>query len=248
MGRKHRENGVEEEEGLAHRIITMLLRLAQLACACIVMGILARFCYQLTVAQATANSRLVYTLVIAGITIVYSVLFCAPFNILSISFPFDFVLFVTWLVAFCLLADQSHHCNTVWFHNYWGYYWGRWWNDRPPGVIPRYDGCGYWKTVLAFSFIASMMHLLSFILGIYIFRTYVRVKDSIEHAKRHTEKLRRPSHHVQSTVANGAQTNGAQTNGANGATMETNAAGLPKPPRTPTPPGDSIPVQPATQV
>lgn len=54
-----------------------------------------------------------------------------------------------------------------------------------------------------------MMHLLSFILvsepevcfgdgvvltrrqGIYIFRTYVRVSESIEHVKKHSEKLRR---------------------------------------------------------
>lgn len=245
MGRRNRQRNDGDEEGLAHRVITMLLRLAQLACACIVMGILARFCYLITVARVTANSRIVYTLVIAGITIVFSVLFCAPFNILAIAFPFDFVLFVTWLVAFSLLASQSHHCNTDWFHNYWGYYWGRWWDDGPVGLVPRYDGCGYWKTTLAFSFIASMMHLLSFILGIYIFRTYVRVSESLEHAKKHTEKLRKPSHATQASGGNGVPTNGA-TNGAT--VQETNAAGLPKPPRTPTPPGDATPVQPATQV
>lgn len=247
MGRKNRDDrdNFDEEEGLAHRVITMLLRLAQLACACIVMGILARFCYQITVAQVSANSRIVYTIVISGITIVFSVLFCAPFNILALSFPFDFVLFVCWLVAFSLLAAQDHHCGTEWFYNYWGYYWGRWWNEAPVGFAPRYDGCGYWKTVLAFSFIASMMHLLSFILGIYIFRTYVRVSESIESAKKHTEKLRKPSQAAHASGANGVQ----PINGAtNGATVETNAAGLPKPPRTPTPPGDSTPVQPATQV
>jgi occludin/MAL family lipid-associated protein len=107
MGRRNRQRDDDDDEGLAHRVITMLLRLAQLACACIVMGILARFCYLITVAQVTANSRIVYTLVIAGITIVFSVLFCAPFNILAIAFPFDFVLFVTWLVAFSLLASVS---------------------------------------------------------------------------------------------------------------------------------------------
>lgn len=114
MGRKNRSNGDdEEEEGLTHRIATMLLRIAQLASACIVLGILARFCYQITVAQVSANARIVYTLVIACITVVFSVLFCAPFNILALSFPFDFVLFVTWLVAFALLASVRRHVRNI---------------------------------------------------------------------------------------------------------------------------------------
>jgi hypothetical protein len=38
---------------------------------------------------------------------VYSVFFCPPFKSLFLSFPVDFILFVMWLIAYCLL-------QTVW--------------------------------------------------------------------------------------------------------------------------------------
>lgn len=60
-------------------------------------------CAVIALAGASADGRIIYTMVIAGIAIVCSFFLCPPFDTLFLSFPFDFVLFVMWLVAFCLL-------------------------------------------------------------------------------------------------------------------------------------------------
>src|SRR5689334_20225216 len=93
--------------GTAHKIISFLLRLGEFACAVIVLGILSRFCYYIGIAQADVDGRIIYAMVVACIGIIYSFFFCLPFRALFLGFPFDFVLFVMWLVAYCLL-------QTVW--------------------------------------------------------------------------------------------------------------------------------------
>lgn len=198
----------EGDEGghYAHRALSVILRIGQLICAAIVLGILSRFCYVLSIGEAHANGRIVYAMVVAGIGIIFAIIFCLPFNVLFMSFPFDFIMFAMWLVAFALLINQSPHCTTDWFNNYWGYYWGRFYRV---GRTPGSRGCGYWRTAIAFSFIAAMAHLLSFILvsrhsgaamvneradtkqGIYVYRTYINVKDTVNQAKHHAEKLRK---------------------------------------------------------
>ncbi|KAI6783550.1 uncharacterized protein J7T54_005579 [Emericellopsis cladophorae] len=189
MTGKHRE---KERGGTFHRVAYFLLRMSELVCAVIVLAILARFTYLVGIARVDVQGRIVYALVIASIATAFSILFCLPINALSMSFPFDFILFVGWLVAFSLLASESRHCSSGWYNNYWGYYWGRWWRTGPVGTVAVGNtGCGYWRTTLAFSFLASMAHLLSFILGIYVFRTYVRVKDTVATAKRQAGKLRK---------------------------------------------------------
>jgi len=213
-----------EEKGITHRICYSILRLGEFICAVIVLAILARFCYLISIDQVSADGRIVYALVIASITVAYTIVLCLPINALAMSFPFDLFLFIAWLVAFSLLAAKSPSCSTNWYTGYWGFYWRRRGNGR---------GCGYWRTVLAFSFMASMAHLLSFILGIYIFRTYVRVKETVARAKKHAEKLRKPSTH-----ANGV-------NGAGTAQVKPQSA------RTGTgtpPPMEQRPVEPVHQV
>lgn len=96
-----------EKSGSAHKVASIILRLGQISCAAIVIGILARFSYLLSIQQVHEDGRLVYAMVVAGISIIYSFLLCPPFRNLFMSFPCDFVLFVMWLVAYCLL-------QTVW--------------------------------------------------------------------------------------------------------------------------------------
>jgi len=162
MHGKHRE---PEKEGIFHRVAYFLLRMSELICAVIVLAILARFTYLVGIGRVSVDGKIVYALVIASIATAFSILFCVPVNVLSMSFPADFILFVCWLVAFGLLAAEDRHCSTGWYNNYWGYYWGRWWRFGPVGrVNVGNTGCGYWRTTLAFSFMASMAHLLSLIL------------------------------------------------------------------------------------
>lgn len=93
----------ETSGGKSHKVISVFLRLGELCSAIIVLGILSRFAYLLSIAEVNADSRIVYAMVTAGIGILFSLLFCPPFDSLFMGFPFDFILWIMWLVAFCLL-------------------------------------------------------------------------------------------------------------------------------------------------
>jgi hypothetical protein len=93
----------QQTTGVAHKVISVLLRMGEFASAAIVIGILGRFCYLISDAHAHTDGRIIYAMVVAGISIVYTFFFCPPFKSLFLAFPVDFVLFVMWLVAYCLL-------------------------------------------------------------------------------------------------------------------------------------------------
>ncbi|KAJ9419355.1 hypothetical protein QL093DRAFT_2015417 [Fusarium oxysporum] len=170
------------ETGVAHKVISVILRLSKLASAIIVLGILSHFCYLIGVAEADIDGRIIYAIVVACLSIIYSFFFYPPFKNMFLGFPFDFVLFVMWLVTYCLLQTRtgSYTCSARWYYDYWGYYWGRFWRVGPIGTVTiNRAGCGSWKTVLAFSFIAWFLHLLSGIL-VGRFRVFVPVLKRLE--------------------------------------------------------------------
>ncbi|RMJ17426.1 hypothetical protein CDV36_002886 [Fusarium kuroshium] len=179
-----------EKSGSTHKVLSVILRLGQICCAAIVLGILARFSYLLTIRQVHEDGQLVYAMVVAGMSIIYSFLLCPPFRNLFMSFPCDFILFIMWLVAYCLLQTQSgtRTCSSTWYRNYWGYYWGSYWHVGRPGVNVHRAGCSHWRTVLAFSFIAWFAYLLSGILGIYVFHKYIKVKETANEFKHQAKK------------------------------------------------------------
>ncbi|KFA56381.1 hypothetical protein S40293_05064 [Stachybotrys chartarum IBT 40293] len=195
--------------GTTHKVISVLLRFGEFASSVIVLGLLSRISYRISDAHAHLDGRIVYTMVVAGMSIVYSVFFCPPFKSLFLSFPVDFILFVMWLIAYCLLQTvwsllllilsfkddrpltrfhasiqqrtAGRGCSARWYITYWGWYWDRYENG----------GCGSWKTVLAFSFIAWVLHLASGVLGAYVFHTYIRLEETKRDLKHHAEKLTR---------------------------------------------------------
>ncbi|KAK0712381.1 hypothetical protein B0T26DRAFT_779390 [Lasiosphaeria miniovina] len=120
----------------------------------IILGILARFLHLLTKAGAEHDGRVIYAISFAVISTLYSILFMPPFMHAFLALPADFVLFVTWLVAFCLLI--VYIVSSV--RRYYPF------PVLGPGDI-NYDGCGQWRAVLAFSFIVSFTYLVSAILG-----------------------------------------------------------------------------------
>ncbi|KAL3608839.1 hypothetical protein FPOAC2_03850 [Fusarium poae] len=204
-----------KESGSAHKIISVLLRLSEFASAVIVLGLLSRFCYYIGIAQASVDGRIIYAIVVACLGIIYSIFFCPPFRNMFLGFPFDFLLFVMWLIAYCLLQTVlcslvlfeedflliiyivrhvqktgGSTCSARWYYNYWGYYWGRFYRVGPIGTVSIDGaGCSQWRTVLAFSFIAWFLHLLSGILGVYVFRTYIKLDETKRDIKHHAEKL-----------------------------------------------------------
>ncbi|KAK4132213.1 hypothetical protein BT67DRAFT_444112 [Trichocladium antarcticum] len=93
--------------GAASKVIHVLLRVWELICSVIVLAILARFLHLLSAAGATRDGRIVYALIAASISTLYSIVFMPPFMYAFLAFPADFALFVMWLVAFCLLISVS---------------------------------------------------------------------------------------------------------------------------------------------
>ncbi|KAJ9419196.1 hypothetical protein FOXG_22436 [Fusarium oxysporum f. sp. lycopersici 4287] len=201
--------------GVAHKVISILLRLGELASAIIVLGILSRFCYLISIAEVYADGRIIYGIVVACLGIIYSFIFCPPFKNMFLGFPFDFVMFVMWLVAYCLLQTRTggHACSVGWYYDYWGYYWGRFWRVGPIGTVTiNGAGCGSWKTVLAFSFIAWFLHLLSGILGVYVFRTYIRIDETKREIRRQAEKLTKGDSRAHGYNQRAEEENGATNN------------------------------------
>jgi hypothetical protein len=97
--------------GAASRIALVVLRVWQLICSIIVVGILARFLDDLSEAGATRDGRVIYGIIIASISIVFAIVFIAPFLYSFLPFPVDFALFIMWLVLFCLLITVSFPHN-----------------------------------------------------------------------------------------------------------------------------------------
>ncbi|KAJ4288875.1 hypothetical protein N0V88_007208 [Collariella sp. IMI 366227] len=163
--------------GGASKVVSVALRVWQLICSVIVLGILARFLHLLSQAGAERDGRVVYGIIVASISTLFVLIFIAPFMYSFLAFPFDLVMFVMWLVLFCLLITRTgvNTCSSPWYWNYWGYYWGGWWRrpfflDGPGRIVSA--GCGHWRTILAFSFMALIAFFVNAILGAYVVSKY----------------------------------------------------------------------------
>ncbi|KAK1749785.1 hypothetical protein QBC47DRAFT_354510 [Echria macrotheca] len=171
--------------GTASRALSVLLRLGELASGAIVLGLLGRLFYLLDNAGVSdPSARLVYAVVIASLTILASLVLLPPLAYSFWLFPVDWFFFAAWLAAFIALETLTgtDTCSSDWYNTYWGYYWGRWYLVGPVGIDVNWAGCSAWKTVLAFSFIASITFLLSGILGLYWVIVHGRIH---EHRRRY---------------------------------------------------------------
>jgi hypothetical protein len=79
------------------------------------LGLLDRFCHLVDEASnVSVDARIIYPMVVAGLTIVYSILLFAPFDILFMRFLFDFILLIVCLVTFCWLETvRTSSCSFV---------------------------------------------------------------------------------------------------------------------------------------
>lgn len=93
--------------GAASKVIHVLLRVWELVCSVIVLGLLAHFLHLVSEAGATNDGRIIYALIVASISTLFSLVFMPPFLYAYLAFPADFALFVMWLVAFSLLIAVS---------------------------------------------------------------------------------------------------------------------------------------------
>jgi len=164
--------------GTTSKACSVILRLIELASATIVVGILGRYLSILADANVDAGPRIIYSEVIAGISLFFSLILLPPLRYSFYFFALDFSLFICWIVAFALLCNLtgSRGCDAYWYWNSWGYYWGRYWYTVPLNTVTQSivgtAGCAQWRTTLAFSFIGGGCWFLSACLGLYVCINY----------------------------------------------------------------------------
>ena len=91
--------------GAASKVVSVLLRIGELISACIVCGIMGRYLSLQHDANASYNSRIVYAVAMASISIFFSIVLMPPLKYSFMAFPLDLVLFVCWIVCFGLLVN-----------------------------------------------------------------------------------------------------------------------------------------------
>ena len=93
--------------GTTSKAVSVIFRIGELICAAIVVGILGRYLDLVYDASASANGRIIYTIVIGGISIFFSLILMPPLKYSFWAFGLDFALFICWMVAFGLLINVS---------------------------------------------------------------------------------------------------------------------------------------------
>ncbi|USP73629.1 hypothetical protein yc1106_00903 [Curvularia clavata] len=186
--------------GTTAKVLSVLLRLSELCSAVIVVALLGRFFFYLSIGPDTStNGRLIYAEVIACLEIFASIILIVPAKYSFYAWPVDVLFFICSIVAFGLLAALNSSCDSFWYWNYWGYYWGRFWTVGPrvtitPGVVGN-AGCGSWRAILAFLFIGAMSWMLSASLGGFMFLE-IREGRETHKATAIKEKLIHKNHRV----------------------------------------------------
>lgn len=91
--------------GAASKVIHIILRVFEVICSVIVLGLVARFLHLVSQAGVSVDSRIVYAIVTASISTLFALVFIAPFIYAYLAFPMDAILFVMWIVVFGLLTS-----------------------------------------------------------------------------------------------------------------------------------------------
>jgi len=133
-------------------IISIILRLAQLAFAAIVAGLTGDFLHKSEGASSWDLGRHIYTEVVAGLSILLAIIWLFPFSGSFIHWPADLFISIMWFVSFGLLVD--------WLNGACGYVF-----DWDEFEITGNDYCALWKANIAFTFLSALVWLVSAILG-----------------------------------------------------------------------------------
>ncbi|KAL6866225.1 hypothetical protein ACO1O0_002332 [Amphichorda felina] len=133
------------------RLLSLLLRAAELGFGAIVAGVNGEF-LDTSSADSWTLGRYIYAEVVAGIAIFFSLIWLIPFSSTFTHWPLDIIISLCWWAVFGLLVDDldGSACGGV-------FYWGN--------VSLRGDPCGKFKTVIAFSFLSAVLWLVSALIG-----------------------------------------------------------------------------------
>lgn len=90
--------------GSRSRVIPVFFRLMQLVSGAVVAGTLGHYLHNIHEAGVGSNGRVVYAIVIAGISVFFALVLMPPLTYSFYVFPLDFAIFVCWMVALGLLV------------------------------------------------------------------------------------------------------------------------------------------------
>lgn len=110
-------------------LFSMILRLAELAFAAIVAGLTGYYLHSVKGASSWSQGRFIYTEVVAGLSILLSIIWLFPFSGSFIHWPVDLIISICWWASFGLLVNYLNGgC---------GYVQSFIWSSPPPGSIPQ---------------------------------------------------------------------------------------------------------------
>lgn len=93
--------------GTTHKVVLVAFRIFEFVAAAIIVGFLAKYFNLIHSVNGTADSRVIYAISMASISVVASLIFVLPLRYSFSVFPLDLALFICWIVCFALLIDVS---------------------------------------------------------------------------------------------------------------------------------------------
>ncbi|KAF2143309.1 uncharacterized protein K452DRAFT_225060 [Aplosporella prunicola CBS 121167] len=134
------------------RVVSLFLRFGQFVCAAVCLGISAHFLHEYYESEPHTgpNGREIYTIIIAALSLLMSLVWLIPFTSTFFHYPFDFLLSLAWFAAFGVLVNWVHRANCG-----GAFHWGG---------ITHNNYCSKWKANEAFAFISACFWLASAIL------------------------------------------------------------------------------------
>lgn len=135
-------------------LFSMILRLAELAFAAIVAGLTGDYLHSVSGSSSWAQGRFIYTEIVAGLSIILSIIWLFPFSGSFIHWPADLLISVCWFIAFGLIINWlDGACGNVF--------------DWSGIAINGNNACPEWKADIAFAFLSAILWLVSALLGLY---------------------------------------------------------------------------------
>ncbi|KAK2786764.1 hypothetical protein FQN53_006240, partial [Emmonsiellopsis sp. PD_33] len=135
------------------RLVSVILRIGQIGFAAVVAGIIGHYLRTFDKADAWPEGRWIYTVVIAGLSMLLGLIWLIPFSSSFTTWPIDLLLSFAWFAAFGVLVNALNkmHCGAI-------FNWGG---------LTRNTVCSRWKAAEAFSFLSAILWLASTIVGIW---------------------------------------------------------------------------------
>lgn len=93
--------------GVASKVCSVILRVTELVAAAIVAGIVGQYLSYINSANGSFDSKMVYTVTIAGLSIFFAIVCMPPLRYSFYFFGLDFIFFILWMVSFGLLVNVS---------------------------------------------------------------------------------------------------------------------------------------------